>query len=200
MSLLCGKIFDETGDRLTPSHSRTKKGTRLRYYVSHRLIARSGEKNLDGWRLPANQLEAQISELARRHLAEPSFAGRLCNPSVASDIACLQSKLTNLTYQPDPRNVLGLVKRIEIAPGQIKLKLNPQRVAVILDIGSDTFDAELLRIDAPFQVRKRGVETKIILADTPADRDEALIRNIARASLAGADQGGRDVRRNREKR
>jgi hypothetical protein len=30
-SLLCGKIFDEVGDRLTPSHSKTKAGVRLRY-------------------------------------------------------------------------------------------------------------------------------------------------------------------------
>ncbi|WP_226698668.1 recombinase family protein, partial [Ruegeria profundi] len=72
VSLLCGKIFDETGDRLTPSHSKTKSGTRLRYYVSHRLIARSGEENLDGWRLPADHLEAQTSTLTRRHLAEPT--------------------------------------------------------------------------------------------------------------------------------
>jgi len=117
-------------------------------------------------------------EIAR---SEPSFAGRLCSQSGASDIACLRSKLTDLTSQPDPRNILMLVKRIEIAPGQIKLKLDPQRVAVMLDIGTDTLVADLLRIDAPFQIRKRGVETKIILADTPADRDEALIRNIALA-------------------
>ncbi len=36
-SLLAGKLFDETGDRLTPSHSR-KNGRRLRYYISHRLV------------------------------------------------------------------------------------------------------------------------------------------------------------------
>ena len=46
VSLLCGKIFDGTGDRLTPSHSKTKKATRLRYYVSLWLIARSGESTL----------------------------------------------------------------------------------------------------------------------------------------------------------
>ena len=37
-SPLAGKLFDETGDRLTPSHSR-KNGKRLRYYVSRRVIA-----------------------------------------------------------------------------------------------------------------------------------------------------------------
>ena len=49
-SLLCGKIYDETGDRLTPSHSKTRACVRLRYYVSHRLIKNSGAASKDGWR------------------------------------------------------------------------------------------------------------------------------------------------------
>ena len=31
---LAGKLFDETGDRLTPSHA-NRKGIRYRYYVSN---------------------------------------------------------------------------------------------------------------------------------------------------------------------
>ena len=38
LSPLAGKLFDETGDRLTPSHTKKKNGQRLRYYVSRRLI------------------------------------------------------------------------------------------------------------------------------------------------------------------
>ncbi len=181
VSLLCRKIFDETGDRLTPSHSKTKKGTRLRYYVSHRLIARSGEENLDGWRLPADHLEAQISNLARRHLAEPTFAGNVCQQSDASEIARVQGKLTDLTSGPNVEDILSLVERIEIAPGKIMLKLDLKTVSVSLDIDVDAIDANVLQIEAPFQLRKRGVETKIILAETPRDRDETLIRNIALA-------------------
>jgi len=181
VSLLCGKIFDETGDRLTPSHSRTKKGTRLRYYVSHRLIARSGEKNLDGWRLPADQLEAQIGDLARRHLASPTFAGRLCPQSDASEIARVINNLTDLTSEPDRKKTLSFMERIEIAPGKVMLKLDPKAVAVALDIAVDAMNSNALQLEAPFQLRKRGVETKIILAETTVGKDEALIRNIALA-------------------
>lgn len=46
-SPLIGKLFDETGERLTPSHA-NKNGVRHRYYVSHRLIKQSGERNLSG--------------------------------------------------------------------------------------------------------------------------------------------------------
>ncbi|RYH05589.1 recombinase family protein, partial [Tropicimonas sp. IMCC6043] len=48
-ALLAGKLRDETGDRLTPTHS-IKAGRRHRYYVSNRLI--SGGPDPTGWRLP----------------------------------------------------------------------------------------------------------------------------------------------------
>ncbi|WP_261391087.1 recombinase family protein [Roseovarius atlanticus] len=45
-SLLCGKLFDEAGDRLTPSHSKTRKCVCLWYYIFHRLVAQAGEASL----------------------------------------------------------------------------------------------------------------------------------------------------------
>ncbi|WP_245538059.1 hypothetical protein [Roseobacter litoralis] len=145
------------------------------------MIARSGEENLDGWRLPADQLEAQISTLAHRHLTEPTFAGRVSMRSEAGEIARVRSKLTNLTSGQNVKDILALVERIRITPGNIILRLDPESVAEALDIDVDALDANALQIEAPFQLRKRGVETKIILAETPRDRDEALIRNIALA-------------------
>ena len=52
--LLTGIVFDETGDRLSPTHAR-KSGKRYRYYVSSRLIG-ARKKGSDGWRVPASQL------------------------------------------------------------------------------------------------------------------------------------------------
>jgi site-specific DNA recombinase len=64
-SPLAGRLFDETGDRLTPSHSR-KNGKRLRYYISRRLVVDRTHKHPDAWMLPADQLEGLLSEAARR--------------------------------------------------------------------------------------------------------------------------------------
>jgi len=61
-SPLIGKLFDDTGDRLTPSHSR-KNGKRLRYYISRRLVVDRRAKHPDAWRLPAEQLESLIPEV-----------------------------------------------------------------------------------------------------------------------------------------
>lgn len=59
-SLLCGKLFDETGVRLMPSHTKARSGKRLRHYISHRFISKSGEMNLDGWRLPARNWRLKL--------------------------------------------------------------------------------------------------------------------------------------------
>ncbi|WP_420569784.1 recombinase family protein [Thalassovita sp.] len=48
-SPLAGKLFDETGDRLTPSHSR-KNGKRLRCYISRRLVKGRSQKHPDACR------------------------------------------------------------------------------------------------------------------------------------------------------
>nr|WP_256367835.1 MULTISPECIES: recombinase family protein [unclassified Ruegeria] len=51
---LIGKLRDENGDRLTPTHTR-RHGRQIRYYVSNRLV--SGGTDPRGWRLPATALE-----------------------------------------------------------------------------------------------------------------------------------------------
>jgi hypothetical protein len=38
-AILMGRIFDDRGNRMTPSHS-NKDGVRYRYYVSHLLLQR----------------------------------------------------------------------------------------------------------------------------------------------------------------
>ncbi|MGA9253225.1 MAG: recombinase family protein, partial [Roseobacter sp.] len=85
-SLLVGKLFDETGDRLTPSHSR-KNGKRLRYYISHRLVKGRSRKHPDAWRLPAEQLEGLIADLVRKHLHRHDGATRLLRDLAASEVA-----------------------------------------------------------------------------------------------------------------
>jgi DNA invertase Pin-like site-specific DNA recombinase len=53
-SLLAGLAFDETGERLTPSHA-VKKGTRYRYYVSRCLIIGTAKDQSQGRRIPGRQ-------------------------------------------------------------------------------------------------------------------------------------------------
>src|SRR4029077_3017964 len=57
---LIGKLFDEAGHRLTPSHA-TKAGRRYRYYVSRPLVTDTAEEAPGAWRIPAAALEHLVT-------------------------------------------------------------------------------------------------------------------------------------------
>jgi hypothetical protein len=66
-SLVAGLAFDETGERLTPSHA-VKKGTRYRYYVSRSLIVGTAKDHSKGRRIPAGNLESLVINRFRAFL------------------------------------------------------------------------------------------------------------------------------------
>jgi len=74
-----------------------------------------------------------------------------------------------------------MVGRVDIAPGDIKLELLPDKIAEFLAVDQERITEENLNITSDFQHRKRGVETKLILENTTSPRDETLFRNIALA-------------------
>ena len=57
-SLLAGLVYDEGGERLSPTYA-IKKGCRYRYYISKRLVHEPDEYH-DAWRLPAADLEKAV--------------------------------------------------------------------------------------------------------------------------------------------
>lgn len=93
------------------------------------------------------------------------------------------SILQELCADKDTSHMLNLVERIDLSPGELTITIDPVQLASIIKAGADEIDEELQMITVPFQLRKRGVETKLVLADASGGVDEALIRNIANAHL-----------------
>ena len=67
-SLLTGMLFDEAGERLTPTWS-VKKGTRYRYYVSTSLVTGGARSHSTRRRIPAGNLEAMVIDRLRTLLS-----------------------------------------------------------------------------------------------------------------------------------
>ncbi|WP_296431640.1 DUF5681 domain-containing protein [Yoonia sp.] len=102
-------------------------------------------------------------------------------------------KLRELALSGDAR-ALNLQRRIldeagwnqteKLDPEEKKqrvLNLDASGVAALLGVEPASINDEACQITAPFQMRKRGVETKLIFSEAPTGRDEKLIRNIAKA-------------------
>ena len=62
--VLMGKLFDESGEGLTPSHA-VKGDRRYRYYVSRSLMKGSAARVDGGWRLPVAEIERSVAAAAQ---------------------------------------------------------------------------------------------------------------------------------------
>ena len=186
-SLLAGKLYDETGDRLTPTHA-NKKGRRYRYYVSNRMIVGDGDAEnseaKSGWRLPAKSLEQQLSSAILTHLRNRLPVDLLIDPS-ADDIGRIRDLIDGAASGKStskPEAVLSCIQRVTIVPGNIEIAHDREAVGTWLCVLSETINSDALSFSIPFQFRKRGVETKLIIGNGQSRAvDEILIRNIAKA-------------------
>ncbi len=183
VSLLAGKVIDETGDRLTPSHTKTAKGRRLRYYVSHRLIRSTGKKDPGGWRLPGPELENAVAELVAGQLNGPDTVANILLDVTTEELAKFSERLSQLGRSTDTSgsDSLAFVNRVGISPGRITIALCDTAVAGFLGVSPERINGDVMAVSSEFRHRKRGVETKLILANSTSPRDEVLFRNIARA-------------------
>ena len=172
-ALLTGRIFDETGDFLTPTHSQ-KGSRRYRYYVSGRLLAGS-PADASGWRLPAKQLEDAVSESVFRHI--DSDVSRVLSSPTPSLLESLKNSLGKLS-----RNMAAdLVERAQVSAGQLEITLSANAIAEWLGVPEDEIDCTRLRLEAPFGVRRRGKESRLVFGAIQTAPDPKLIRMIALA-------------------
>ena len=174
-SPLAGKLFDETGDRLTPSHA-SKGGKRYRYYVSRRLVA--GDDNdvsCTGWRLPADRLERDLSCTVEAHLIGCIERGEIAARDAGS-ILQLRSNVEALD-----ESVLACIETVKLGYGLLSVDLDPAKIANVLSVATDCIAPEVLSFCRPFHQRRRGVETRLAIGAQQPDRDDILIANIARA-------------------
>jgi hypothetical protein len=182
-SPLAGKLFDETGDRLTPSHA-NKRGVRYRYYVSNRLLTMPKRLATDGWRLSAPELEKTISDAVADHLRTATVAGLVEHPS-AAEFAELTERLelliTKTAGEADLLHLLQFVGKADIRVGQIAIRLSSAALASALHIKEECISTDALHFVIAFRIRKKGVEAKFDTGKETSNVDMVLLRNVAKA-------------------
>lgn len=182
-SLLTGLLFDETGDRLTPSHAR-KKGQAYRYYVSSRLT--SGNKDdSTGWRLPQVELDEAVIDVLVEFLGGED-ARSMSVDADGLDPAGVQGCWQHLDYQIGRLTEPGSQQREVVKEMVDRVAVEPDQLRVLIKIGTLSVDpdpdASLHEIVKPFRIRRRGVESKVILGSSdnqPGELDPKLIKLVA---------------------
>ncbi|MCB6180044.1 hypothetical protein LHP98_18145, partial [Rhodobacter sp. Har01] len=178
---LLGKLFDETGDGLTPTRT-SMQGRSYRYYVSNRLITAGSD--LSGLRLPAIPLEQEVARQIVNHLRHAAERHRLLQEVDARAALILKDKALALPFaiEREPQVMLPtMVNRGDIAAGTLTLRLDAAAIATHLVVQPATLDPKLLQVAFTFSLRRRGIETKLIVGDCAPEPDLALLRALADA-------------------
>ena len=68
-ALLLGRIYDDRGHKMTPSHVR-KRGIKYRYYISSALLQGQAEQAGTVSRIPADEIQALVVKCVRGNLKE----------------------------------------------------------------------------------------------------------------------------------
>ncbi len=142
---------------------------------------------IDPLRLPAPELEKLVAKLIRKHLSAPAVKANIVNDTTTEETAAIAKRLTEITgretegHSEMRSQIIQLAQRIQIVPGGIKISISGSGLAVLVDVDSERVSEKYLEMEAAFQHRKRGVETKLILTDAASPRDETLFKNIAKA-------------------
>jgi len=200
-SLLAGLVFDESGQRLTPTHT-VKKGTRYRYYVSKSLVTGAAKDSAQGRRVPAGNLESLVVGKLRAFLADK---GAIL--SAISDTAKIGAEQQRLiargrqvsdefpTLSPDAirSSLMTLVQRIDITPEHVEIRVYRQGLHDLLAAPSieptlvppapRNYDADVVTFKVEAHLQRVGREMKLVVdnAENQAEADPGLLRIIVRA-------------------
>jgi DNA invertase Pin-like site-specific DNA recombinase len=171
-ALLTGRLFDDRGHRMSPSHT-NKDGVRYRYYVSQALLQSKVQGARSIGRVPAAEIEALILTALRHHL---QASGAEPQPTAGSDRELIERH----------------VERITLTPKHIKLLMRPSSnapdaVTAPEDTGHNA--AEDLRVatvtlpwTGPMPAAVKGI-VHVPAHNTPIkpSRRETLLTTIAKA-------------------
>lgn len=181
--LLRGVLFDGDGNRLTPSWS--KKGTRhYRYYVSR---AGNDSDTHPGSqtrvRLPALPLEQIVVDAIIEQLTQPDrFAPWLVTSEIASVSAMIDKASTLATAISDGKqSARELVSNVSIGKDRVEITLDGESLASLITVSRSALDSGELRITVPFTRRRRGNETRIVIANQHNKVDPVLARTLAKS-------------------
>jgi len=161
-SLLIGRIYDDRGNRMSPSHVR-KEGIKYRYYLSSPLLHGHPERAGSVRRVPAAEVEALVGSAVRGHLEGSS--------------------------ERDDRDLIhNHVDRVAVQADQLAVELKAEASSDPLN----AVDCERLVLRVPWKKMSMKRRREIIVpASVSSSKDRRPIRAETRVTLVASIARGR---------
>ena len=210
-SLLAGLAFDETGERLTPSHA-VKKGTRYRYYVSRSLIVGTAKDKPTGRRIPAANLESIVITKLRSFFADEGAILNAIRHEHAEGNAQarliargrkIAKEIETLTPDRVRAMLMTLLRRIDIRPDCVEISVRRSRLVELL--GSDSIELamqrgtpdneakDVLTLTVRARLQRVGREMKMLVENTD-DQTKADPRSATDCRSSSRHSGTPDAK------
>jgi site-specific DNA recombinase len=161
-SLLIGRIYDDRGNRMTPSHVR-KGGTKYRYYLSSPLLHGQPGRAGSVRRVPAAELEALVAGAVREHLEDSTES---------DDRDLIRSHVVSVAVQAD----------------QLVVELEAKKA---LSDPPNAVDNDRLVLRIPWRQAPMKRRRDIIVPASVSPHDRRPIRAETRATLIASIARGR---------
>lgn len=196
-SLLAGLVYDDSGERMSPTHA-NKKGTRYRYYVSQSLIKRGRPRASEAaCRVPAADLESLVEErlcaLLQDEAAMLEVAGSATvtlRKIMIENAAGLARRWPALPASGKRAILHALVERVDIRPEAVDVTVRPAALPEKPNLDVRRLPTRHYGptrvLSVPTRLRRTGMETKLLIqgalgAEPPRRSDRSLQRLIAQA-------------------
>jgi len=200
-SLLAGLVFDESGERLTPTHA-VKKGTRYRYYVSRSLITGTAKDHSQGRRIPAGNLESLVIGRLRALLTDEGAVLSAIRDAEQNGVEQrrliargrqISEELPALAPATVRSILMTLVNRIDIKAEHIEIRVYRQRLHELLQAQSieptsatpapASHPGDILKLKVKARLQRVGREMKLVVhnAEDRTIANSGLLRIVARA-------------------
>ncbi len=203
-SPLAGLLYDDLGNRMTPSHA-VKNGKHYRYYVSRPLVTGSRTMAPEGRRIPAAEIERLVADRVCRFLsndAEVFEAIQGWNREIM-ELKRLVERAVKLsetwtTLSPaQTRSILrALMVRIDVQATKVDIHLVPAGLTDLLQdnpldpppASECAEDADSMTLSVPARFQRVGKETRMIIKGIgpqihEAKPDPSLIKLIVKAHV-----------------
>jgi DNA invertase Pin-like site-specific DNA recombinase len=171
-ALLAGRIFDDRGHRMTPSHAR-KRGVKYRYYISVVLV--QGQQDQAGTvsRVSAPEIEALVVKALRQQVGQSG--------ATKDDVALIQDHVARVEVRPDQL----IMELVNVPDASTKRKPRRQQVEVPWRKRPSTRRREILRPKSasPQPVRPIRSENRALLITSIARGRRWLNEIIANSGV-----------------
>ncbi len=206
-NLLTGLLYDDNGNRLTPSHA-NKKGVRYGYYVSSQLIEGESKTEDAGlnqgnesrnapttWRIPATEIDVPVVNIIKQHLEDRIKLQDLVkgqsqtiehHQRVEKAAKFIAQKLQSGRQQNTREILQNFLSRVELHADKLVIEIKLEGVHQSLGLApfDDQSDNPIKRIELPHHMKRRGVEARLVIGNQEhraPDPNHHLIMLIAKA-------------------